>query len=183
MLCSFSSTAIVSLYRCSCDQQAFPLTVFTFCDGIASSGMLRCVTEHLVPVISRGHSGLIFAVRPFKMAPLRCLETSATTYPVTHCHIAKLERSLRVSLICWCRSVLQATYRDATMGSGLMEPEGEGRPLLSLQDLESRLVFTRCKVSARTADRVHWLLLNCVCALFDSKYWAIVALNSNILFL
>jgi hypothetical protein len=28
-----------------------------------------------------------------------------------------------------------------------MEPEGEGRPLLSLQDLESRLVFTRCKVS------------------------------------
>jgi len=33
------------------------------------------------------------------------------------------------------------------MGSGLMEPEGEGRPLLSLQDLESRLVFTRCKVS------------------------------------
>jgi len=55
------------------------------------------------------------------------------------------------------------------MGSGLMEPEGEGRPLLSLQDLESRLVFTRCKVSARSASRVHWLLLNCVCASFDCQ--------------
>lgn len=28
-----------------------------------------------------------------------------------------------------------------------MEPMGEGRPLLSVQDLESRLVFTKCKVS------------------------------------
>lgn len=27
-----------------------------------------------------------------------------------------------------------------------MEPIGEGRPLLSVQDLESRLVFTKCKV-------------------------------------
>jgi hypothetical protein len=58
-----------------------------------------------------------------------------------------------VSFICCCRSVLQATYRDATVGSGLMEPEGDGRPLLSLQDLESRLVFTRCKVSV---CRIKW---------------------------
>lgn len=27
-----------------------------------------------------------------------------------------------------------------------MEPLGEGRPLLSVQDLENRLVFTKCKV-------------------------------------
>ena len=92
---------------------------------------------------------------------------------MTHCHIAEgLERPVGVSLICWCRSVLQATYRDATMGSGLMEPEGEGRPLLSLQDLESRLVFTRCKVSATTAGRFHLLLLlNCVCASLTVKIW------------
>jgi hypothetical protein len=58
------------------------------------------------------------------------------------------------------------------MGAGLMEPEGEGRPLLSLQDLESRLVFTRCKVSAQTAGRVHWLLLlSCVCASVAVKLW------------
>jgi hypothetical protein len=52
-----------------------------------------------------------------------------------------------------------------------MEPEGEGRPLLSLQDLESRLVFTRCKVSteykpvtSRDSTRFHikglWILPN-----------------------
>lgn len=34
-----------------------------------------------------------------------------------------------------------------TAEAGLMEPLGEGRPLLSVQDLESRLVFTKCKVS------------------------------------
>ncbi|CAH0384661.1 unnamed protein product [Bemisia tabaci] len=39
----------------------------------------------------------------------------------------------------------QISYREMTLKSGLMEPEGDGRPLLSLQDLESRLVFTRCK--------------------------------------
>lgn len=34
-----------------------------------------------------------------------------------------------------------------TAGAGLMEPVGEGRPLLSVQDLENRLVFTKCKVT------------------------------------
>ncbi|XP_033610256.1 uncharacterized protein LOC111871707 isoform X3 [Cryptotermes secundus] len=52
---------------------------------------------------------------------------------------------------------LQTTYRDATMGSGLMEPEGEGRPLLSLQDLESRLVFTRCKPFVLSSPGRHWI--------------------------
>lgn len=33
------------------------------------------------------------------------------------------------------------------MEAGLMEPTGEGRPLLTVQDLESRMVFTKCKVS------------------------------------
>jgi hypothetical protein len=42
-------------------------------------------------------------------------------------------------------SELQAAYREITVGGGLMEPLGEGRPLLSLQDLEARLVFTKCK--------------------------------------
>lgn len=41
------------------------------------------------------------------------------------------------------------SYREITVGAGLMEPIGEGRPLLSVQDLESRLVFTKCKVSAK----------------------------------
>lgn len=41
----------------------------------------------------------------------------------------------------------QIAYHDVTAGAGLMGPIGEGRPLLSVADLESRLVFTRCKVS------------------------------------
>lgn len=116
------------------------------------------------------------------MTPLRSLETSAAKYPVTHCQIAEeLGRLVCVSLICWRRSVLQATYRDATMGSGLMEPEGEGRPLLSLQDLESRLVFTRCKVSA---GRVHQLLLNSVfvrrlTVKIKGRYWFESRTNSR----
>jgi hypothetical protein len=59
------------------------------------------------------------------------------------------------------------------MGSGLMEPEGDGRPLLSLQDLESRLVFTRCKVSEPTDGRFHLLLLllSCVRASSTVKIW------------
>lgn len=43
--------------------------------------------------------------------------------------------------------MLQLTYREITANAGLMEPTGEGRPLLSVQDLENRLVFTKCKVS------------------------------------
>lgn len=41
---------------------------------------------------------------------------------------------------------MQSSFREVT--GGLMEPEVEGRPLLSVQDLESRLVFTRCKVKS-----------------------------------
>jgi hypothetical protein len=33
-----------------------------------------------------------------------------------------------------------------------MEPVGEGRPLLTVQDLENRLVFTKCKVSCLKSD-------------------------------
>lgn len=40
---------------------------------------------------------------------------------------------------------LQTSYREITVNEGLMEPLGEGRPLLTLQDLEARLVFTKCK--------------------------------------
>ncbi|CAH1400911.1 unnamed protein product, partial [Nezara viridula] len=52
---------------------------------------------------------------------------------------------------------MQTTYRDITVESGLMEPEGEGRPLLSLQDLESRLVFTRCKPFILSSPGRQWI--------------------------
>ncbi|KAL3278199.1 hypothetical protein HHI36_013538 [Cryptolaemus montrouzieri] len=40
---------------------------------------------------------------------------------------------------------MQLTYREITSEAGLMEPTGGGRPLLTVQDLENRLVFTKCK--------------------------------------
>lgn len=52
---------------------------------------------------------------------------------------------------------LQAAYREITVGGGLMEPLGEGRPLLSLQDLESRLVFTKCKPFTLAVPGRQWI--------------------------
>lgn len=37
-------------------------------------------------------------------------------------------------------------YRESTANAGVMEPPRDtGRPLLSLQEVESRLVFAKCK--------------------------------------
>ncbi|XP_049804965.1 uncharacterized protein LOC126248203 [Schistocerca nitens] len=52
---------------------------------------------------------------------------------------------------------LQLAYRDMATGTGLMEPDGDGRPLLSLQDLESRVVFTRCKPFALNSPGRQWI--------------------------
>lgn len=52
---------------------------------------------------------------------------------------------------------LQAAYRDITVGEGLMEPLGEGRPLLTLQDLEARLVFTKCKPFVLNVPGRQWI--------------------------
>lgn len=54
-------------------------------------------------------------------------------------------------------SALQTSYREITVGEGLMEPLGEGRPLLTLQDLESRLVFTKCKPFVLAVPGRQWI--------------------------
>ncbi|KAF5289494.1 hypothetical protein FQA39_LY15049 [Lamprigera yunnana] len=52
---------------------------------------------------------------------------------------------------------LQITYREMTAEAGLMEPTGEGRPLLSVQDLENRLVFTKCKPFVLSKPGRQWI--------------------------
>ncbi|KAF7267264.1 hypothetical protein GWI33_019497 [Rhynchophorus ferrugineus] len=52
---------------------------------------------------------------------------------------------------------LQVTYREITSEGGLMEPCVEGRPLLSLQDLENRLVFTKCKPFVLNKPGRQWI--------------------------
>lgn len=54
-------------------------------------------------------------------------------------------------------SALQTTYREVTVGEGLMDPIGEGRPLLTLQDLEARLVFTKCKPFVLAVPGRQWI--------------------------
>ncbi|KAG7197834.1 hypothetical protein KM043_001647 [Ampulex compressa] len=49
-------------------------------------------------------------------------------------------------------------YREATANAGVMEPPRDtGRPLLSLQEVESRLVFARCKPFALAMPGRQWL--------------------------
>ncbi|XP_018368305.1 PREDICTED: uncharacterized protein LOC108764515 [Trachymyrmex cornetzi] len=49
-------------------------------------------------------------------------------------------------------------YREATANAGVMEPPRDtGRPLLSLQEVESRLVFARCKPFTLALPGRRWL--------------------------
>ncbi|XP_046404178.1 uncharacterized protein LOC124169580 [Ischnura elegans] len=72
----------------------------------------------------------------------------------------------------------QATYREITVGGGMMEPDVEGRPpLLSLQDLESRLVFTRCKPFVLNSGGRQWIFggdLSRVDGRSVRPYWALL---------
>ncbi|XP_052121217.1 uncharacterized protein LOC113212182 isoform X2 [Frankliniella occidentalis] len=71
----------------------------------------------------------------------------------------------------------QAAYRGLTTSSGIMEPEGEGRPLLTLQDVESRLVFTKCKPFALTAPGRRWIFggdLVRIEGRSERRYWALL---------
>ncbi|KAI5726801.1 hypothetical protein M8J76_008823 [Diaphorina citri] len=71
----------------------------------------------------------------------------------------------------------QTTYKEITVESGLMEPKGEGKPLLTLQDLESRLVFTRCKPFALESSGRSWIFggdLTRIEGNVAKRYWALL---------
>ncbi|XP_037935633.1 uncharacterized protein LOC119669703 [Teleopsis dalmanni] len=71
----------------------------------------------------------------------------------SNCHVDTEEYKNFSSVI----NELQAAYREITVSSGLMEPLGEGRPLLTLQDLESRMVFTKCKPFTLAVQGRQWI--------------------------
>uniref|UniRef100_A0AAG5D2N6 Uncharacterized protein n=1 Tax=Anopheles atroparvus TaxID=41427 RepID=A0AAG5D2N6_ANOAO len=71
----------------------------------------------------------------------------------SHCRVDSEEHNNFNSII----SELQAAYREITVGGGLMEPIGEGRPLLTLQDLEARMVFTKCKPFQLASHGRQWI--------------------------
>ncbi|XP_068154426.1 uncharacterized protein PsGEF isoform X2 [Drosophila tropicalis] len=71
----------------------------------------------------------------------------------SNCHVDTEEHKNFTTVI----SELQSAYREITVSSGLMEPLGEGRPLLTLQDLESRMVFTKCKPFTLAVQGRQWI--------------------------
>ncbi|XP_030382371.1 uncharacterized protein LOC115629905 isoform X2 [Scaptodrosophila lebanonensis] len=71
----------------------------------------------------------------------------------SNCHVDTEEHKNFTTVI----GELQAAYREITVSSGLMEPLGEGRPLLTLQDLESRMVFTKCKPFTLAVQGRQWI--------------------------
>lgn len=71
----------------------------------------------------------------------------------SHCRPSSEECSNLTMVI----AALQTSYREITVSEGLMEPLGEGRPLLTLQDLEARLVFTKCKPFVLAVPGRQWV--------------------------
>ncbi|XP_063393078.1 uncharacterized protein LOC134678432 [Cydia fagiglandana] len=72
---------------------------------------------------------------------------------------------------------LQSAYQDVTAGSGLMGLAGDGKPLLSVADLESRLVFTRCKPFILSTTGRQWIFggeLSRVEGRAVRPYWALL---------
>ncbi|XP_053600694.1 uncharacterized protein PsGEF isoform X4 [Plodia interpunctella] len=72
---------------------------------------------------------------------------------------------------------LQSGYQDVTAGSGLMGLAGDGKPLLSVTDLESRLVFTRCKPFVLSTAGRQWIFggeLSRVEGRAVRPYWALL---------
>ncbi|CAG5035301.1 unnamed protein product [Parnassius apollo] len=72
---------------------------------------------------------------------------------------------------------LQGAYQDVTAGSGLMGLAGDGKPLLSVADLESRLVFTRCKPFVLSTPGRQWIFggeLSRVEGRAIRPYWALL---------
>ncbi|XP_045489999.1 uncharacterized protein LOC111000695 isoform X1 [Pieris rapae] len=72
---------------------------------------------------------------------------------------------------------LQTGYQDVTAGSGLMGLAGDGKPLLSVADLESRLVFTRCKPFVLSTGGRQWIFggeLSRVEGRTVRPYWALL---------
>ncbi|XP_048004720.1 uncharacterized protein LOC125240727 isoform X2 [Leguminivora glycinivorella] len=72
---------------------------------------------------------------------------------------------------------LLSAYQDVTAGSGLMGLAGDGKPLLSVADLESRLVFTRCKPFILSTTGRQWIFggeLSRVEGRAVRPYWALL---------
>ncbi|KAG8323074.1 hypothetical protein J6590_013067 [Homalodisca vitripennis] len=139
-------SAIISGYRryCSGLKKADCLLV----EKTRNSAFMRIITEPPVP--RRRPDLTTFVHKPLEHFRdlLKLLQTIQNNTPPKDDDYPAISRVVQE---------FQTAYRDITVESGLMEPEVEGRPLLSLQDLESRLVFTRCKPFVLSSPGRQWI--------------------------
>ncbi|XP_033150469.1 uncharacterized protein LOC108604960 [Drosophila busckii] len=142
------TTAICAAYKKYCNGIKRADCVLVNKSRQTGSEFISFITE---PVVPRKRPDLtMFIHRPLQhfREILKLMQLLAS-----NCHVDTEEHKNFSSVI----GELQAAYREITVSSGLMEPLGEGRPLLTLQDLESRMVFTKCKPFTLAVQGRQWI--------------------------
>ncbi|XP_053664906.1 uncharacterized protein LOC128714053 [Anopheles marshallii] len=142
------STALCAAYRKYCNGLKKADCVLVNKSRNSNCDFMKFITE---PPVPRKRPDLTtFIHRPLQhfREILKLVQMIAS-----HCRVDSEEHNNFSSII----SELQAAYREITVGGGLMEPIGEGRPLLTLQDLEARMVFTKCKPFQLASHGRQWI--------------------------
>uniref|UniRef100_A0A182YI80 Uncharacterized protein n=1 Tax=Anopheles stephensi TaxID=30069 RepID=A0A182YI80_ANOST len=142
------STALCAAYRKYCNGLKKADCVLVNKSRNSNCDFMKFITE---PPVPRKRPDLTtFIHRPLQhfREILKLVQMIAS-----HCRVDSEEHNNFHSII----SELQAAYREITVGGGLMEPIGEGRPLLTLQDLEARMVFTKCKPFQLASHGRQWI--------------------------
>ncbi|XP_034481903.1 serine-rich adhesin for platelets [Drosophila innubila] len=142
------TTAICAAYKKYCNGIKRADCVLVNKSRQTGSEFISFITE---PAVPRKRPDLtMFIHRPLQhfREILKLMQLLAS-----NCHVDTEEHKNFSTVI----NELQAAYREITVSSGLMEPLGEGRPLLTLQDLESRMVFTKCKPFTLAVQGRQWI--------------------------
>uniref|UniRef100_A0A182NN73 DH domain-containing protein n=1 Tax=Anopheles dirus TaxID=7168 RepID=A0A182NN73_9DIPT len=142
------STALCAAYRKYCNGLKKADCVLVNKSRNSNCDFMKFITE---PPVPRKRPDLTtFIHRPLQhfREILKLVQMIAS-----HCRVDSEEHNNFNNII----SELQTAYREITVGGGLMEPIGEGRPLLTLQDLEARMVFTKCKPFQLASHGRQWI--------------------------
>ncbi|XP_058054825.1 uncharacterized protein LOC131206324 [Anopheles bellator] len=142
------STALCAAYRKYCNGLKKADCVLVNKSRNSNCDFMKFITE---PPVPRKRPDLTsFIHRPLQhfRELLKLVQMIAS-----HCRVDSEEQNNFNSII----GELQISYREITVGGGLMEPVGEGRPLLTLQDLEARMVFTKCKPFQLASHGRQWI--------------------------
>ncbi|XP_053676262.1 uncharacterized protein LOC128726473 [Anopheles nili] len=142
------STALCAAYRKYCNGLKKADCVLVNKSRNSNCDFMKFITE---PPVPRKRPDLTtFIHRPLQhfREILKQMQMIAS-----HCRVDSEEHNNFTNII----SELQTAYREITVGGGLMEPIGEGRPLLTLQDLEARMVFTKCKPFQLASHGRQWI--------------------------